>query len=232
MCVHRWAFRPQRVKGCYLKRPKCKPLGNFVLQIKFLLISNYWELWKLGIDRTRQRRRRKQQSLMRWRSCQAAKYLIIRENSAAGREKNEREEEKCQRVRWIIHLHCYHGKNDDDEDIPVFKKLNRKSWRLFLDRLFKFPPGLLRPFLDTCNADFKDIDMYHWESNLPPRGTFLCPRSHLLCPRVSLEAKGHLFVPWGHTFSSKSRNSEHIVSHYLKILNNFSFFIWFQSLVY
>ena len=31
----------------------------------------------------------------------------------------------------------------------------------FLDHhLFKFPPGLLRPFLDARDADFKDAVMY------------------------------------------------------------------------
>ena len=48
----------------------------------------------------------------------------------------------------------------------------------------------------------------HWESNLPPRGTFLCPGGHLFMPRgylfmprgYCLATPGHLFVPWGQLF--------------------------------
>ena len=52
------------------------------------------------------------------------------------------------------------------------------------------------------------LNMVHWESNLPPRGTFLCPGSHLFMPRghlfmprgYCLATPGHLFVPWGQLF--------------------------------
>ena len=93
---------------------------------------------------------------MRRRSCQAGKYLI-RESSAAGSEREEENDEDF--VKSFI-LTATAVKNEDDEEIPVFK-MNRKSGRLFLDHhLFKFPPGLLRPFLDARNADFKDAGMY------------------------------------------------------------------------
>ena len=41
--------------------------------------------------------------------------------------------------------------------------MSRKSWRLILDHhLFKFPPGLQRPFLDARNADIKDVGMLYY----------------------------------------------------------------------
>ena len=90
---------------------------------------------------------------MRRRSCQAGKYLI-RESSA------EREEENDEDFVESFIFTATAVENEDDEAIPVFK-MSRKSWRLFLDHhLLKFPPGLLRTFLDARNADFKDAGMY------------------------------------------------------------------------
>ncbi len=45
-----------------------------------------------------------------------------------------------------------------------FQYLNeQEKWETFLDHhLFKFLPGLLRPFLDARNADFKDAGMYYY----------------------------------------------------------------------
>ncbi len=46
----------------------------------------------------------------------------------------------------------------------------------------------------------------HWESNLPPRGTFLCPQGTFLCPQGTfLCPRGHLFVPRGHLFMPRGR---------------------------
>ena len=62
----------------------------------------------------------------------------------------------------------------------------------------------------------------HWESNLPPRGTFLCPRGHLFMPRGHcLATKGHLFVPWGQLFVllicyTKIKSSPHFNIFFLK----------------
>ena len=63
---------------------------------------------------------------MRRRSCQAGKYLIL-EISAAGSEREEENDEDF--VKSFIFA-ATAVKNEDDEEIPVFK-MSRKSGRLF-----------------------------------------------------------------------------------------------------
>jgi hypothetical protein len=59
-------------------------------------------------------------------SCQAGKYLI-RKSSAAGSEREGKNDEDF--VESFIFT-ATAVKNEEDEEIPVFK-MNRKSWRLF-----------------------------------------------------------------------------------------------------
>jgi len=62
-----------------------------------------------------------------------------------------------------------------------------------------FEKGVVWPVLMAYQKQEKEKLLLHWESNLPPRGTFLCPRGTFLRPRGTfLCPGGHLFMPRGH----------------------------------
>ena len=78
----------------------------------------------------------------------------------------------------------------------------------------------------------RDVYRNHWESNLPPRGTFLCLGVTFLCPGVTVLRPRGIFLCPVVTSLSILKLRAHSISYLisLRILNNFSFFIWFQLL--